>query len=144
MSVTFNFNVPAIMGNIEAANQEALVAMGKDIIASSNYYCPHGDGDMLITSPDNNSDLENGVIVWDTPYAQYLYYGVLMVGTNGSSWAKLGEKKHVKVPEQKLNFAKDKNPNAQMMWYEKAKDIHLGEWIKGYKNNFNRIMKGGG
>lgn len=143
MSATFIFNVPEIMGNIEAANQEALVEMGQHIIADSNYYCPHGE-DSLITSAENNSDLENGIIVWDTPYASYLYHGVLMVGKNGSARAKRGEKKKIKVPEQKLNFATDKNPNAQMMWYEKAKDIHGDQWNTIYKNAFKKAMKGGG
>lgn len=143
MSATFKFDVDGIIGKIEAANQEALVSMGQHIITDSNKYCPFDNG-LLRSSAENNSDLENGIIVWDAPYAQYLYYGVLMVGQNGSAWAKLGEKKRVKVPEQKLNFATDHEANTQMMWFHKAKDIHLDEWIKGYKNNFNRIMKGGG
>ena len=116
MSATFNFNVPEIMGNIEAANQEALVKMGKDIIASSNYYCKQDQG-MLIAS-SQNSDLENGIIVWDTPYAQRQYY--------------------------LENAHTDRNPNAQMMWFHKAKDVHCDQWIKEYKNTFNKAMKGGG
>lgn len=143
MSVTFNFNVPEIMGNIEAANQVGLVVMGQQIIEDSNYYCPLRDGD-LSKSAENNSDLENGIIVWSTPGALYLFHGVLMVGKNGSAWAKFGEKKKVKVPEQNLNFAKDKNPNAQMMWYEKAKDIHVNQWITVYGKAFKKAQKGGG
>lgn len=143
MSVTFNFSVPKIMGNIEAANQEALELMGQHIITDSNKYCPIDNG-LLRSSVESNSDLKNGIIVWDTPYAQYLYYGVLMVGANGSSWAKAGEKKHVKVPEQKLKYAKDREANTQMMWFHKAKDIHGDQWIKGYKKTFEKAMKGGG
>lgn len=142
MSATFKFNVPEIMGNIEAANQVGLVAMGKDIIATSNKLAPWGEGN-LMDSVMNNSDLENGIIAWNTPYAQYLYYGVLMVGKNGSAWAKLGEKKKVKVPEQKLNFATD-HQNSQMMWFHKAKDIHCDQWINEYKKAFEKAMKGGG
>lgn len=143
MSVTFNFDVPEIMGKVDAASQEALVEMGQQIREDSNKFAPFVDSD-LVESSLNNSDLENGIIVWDTPYARYLYYGVLMVGNNGSSWAKLGKKKQVKVPKQKLNFTTASHPEAQMMWYEKAKDIHCDKWIKGYKNNFKKAMKGGG
>ena len=116
MSVTFKFNVPEIMGNIEAANQEALVVMGRQILADSNYYCKLDQG-MLIAS-SQNSDLESGVISWDTPYAQRQYY--------------------------LENTHTDKNPNAQMMWFHKAKDIHGNQWNTTYKKAFEKAMKGGG
>ncbi|MCM1024644.1 MAG: minor capsid protein [Prevotella sp.] len=117
MSVTFNFSASEIMGNIEAANQEALVKLGQQILADSNYYCKQDQG-ALIASSINNSDLENGIIVWDTPYAQRQYYL---------------ESAHT-----------DKNPNAQMMWFHKAKDIYGDQWNTVYKNAFNKAMKGGG
>lgn len=117
MSVTFNFNVPEIMGNIEAANQEALVVLGQQVLADSNYYCKLDQG-MLISSSQNSSDLESGSIVWDTPYAQRQYYF---------------ENAHT-----------DKNPNAQMMWFHKAKDVYGGDWNKVYKKAFEKAMKGGG
>lgn len=116
MSVAFKFDVPQIMGNIEAANQEALVAMGQQIIADSNYYCKMARGTLIASSL--NSDLESGVISWDTPYAGRQYY--------------------------LENAHTDKNPNAQMMWFHKAKDVHCDQWIKEYKNAFNKAMKGGG
>lgn len=140
MSVTFNFDVPEIMGKIEAANQEAIEEMGEQILADSNKLAPWGEHD-LIESSLNNSDLKNGIIIWDTPYAQYLYYGVLMVGEKShSSWAKRGEKKEVKTPEQMLNFAQD-HQNSQMLWYEKAKDINLDQWITTYQKAFNNARR---
>lgn len=39
------------------------------------------------TYPSNNE------IKYTSPYAKYQYYGKLMLAKNGSSWAKLGEKK---------------------------------------------------
>lgn len=114
MSVTFNFNVPEIMGNIEAANQEALVELGQQVLADSNYYCKLDQG-MLISSSQNSSDLESGNIVWDTPYAQRQYYF---------------ENAHT-----------DKNPNAQMMWFHKAKDVHCDQWITAYQKAFDRARR---
>ena len=116
MSVTFNFNVSEIMGNIEAANQKALVEMGQQILMDSNKYCKLDQG-MLIAS-SQNSDLESGVISWDTPSARQQYYL---------------ESTHT-----------DKNPNAQMMWFHKAKDIHGCQWNTTYKKAFTKAMKGGG
>lgn len=114
MSVTFNFNVPEIMGNIEAANQHATVVMGQQMLADSNYYCKLDQGMLIDSSLD--SDLESGVISWDTIYAQLQYYL---------------ESAHT-----------DKNPNAQMMWWHKAKDIHDKQWVSIYGKDFNKTMKG--
>lgn len=141
MSVTFKFDTAGILDSIEQANREAIAKTAWEIRESSNDLCPFGDSD-LIESSLNNSDLENGIIVWDTPYAKYLYYGVLMVGEKSHSpWAKRGERKEVKTPEQMLNFAHDRNPKAQMMWYEKAKDIHSEQWLKTYQQAFNRARR---
>lgn len=141
MSATFKFDVDGILDSIEQANREAIAKTAWEIRESSNDLCPFGDSD-LIESSLNNSDLENGIIVWDTPYAQYLYYGALMVGKESHrSWAKRGEKKEVKTPEQMLNFAHDRNPKAQMMWYEKAKDINLDQWITTYQKAFNSARR---
>lgn len=140
MSVTFKFDTAGILDSIEQANREAIEEMGEQILADSNKLAPWGEHD-LIESSLNNSDLKNGIIIWDTPYAQYLYYGVLMVGEKShSSWAKRGEKKEVKTPEQMLNFAQD-HQNSQMLWYEKAKDIHSEQWLKTYQQAFNRARR---
>lgn len=139
MSVTFKFDTAGISDSIEQANREAIAETAFEIRESSNTLAPWGEHD-LIESSLNNSDLENGIIVWDTPYARFLYYGVLMVDENGSSWAKRGKKKHVKDPEQKLNFAQD-HQNSQMLWYEKAKDINMEKWLKTYQQAFNRARR---
>lgn len=140
MSVTFNFDVPEIMGNIEAANQEAIEEMGEQILMDSNYFCKLDQGMLIASSlvgttvsfsdcnlpePTNlklpnceGSDLESGVITWDTPYAQRQYYL---------------ESAHT-----------DKNPNAQNMWFHKAKDLYGDQWNTVYKKAFEKAMKGGG
>lgn len=114
MSVTFNLDVSKIMDNIETANEFAIAAMSQQVLADSNYYCKHDQG-MLIASAINNPDTEKGIIVWDTPYAQKQYY--------------------------LENANTDKNPNAQMMWFHKAKDVHGDEWNKVYAAAFKKAMK---
>lgn len=114
MSATFKFDVDGILDSVEQANREAIAIMGEQVLADSNYYCKLDQG-MLIASSQNNSDLENGAIVWDTPYAQRQYYL---------------ESAH-----------KDKNPNAQMMWFHKAKDVYGEQWFTVYKNAFNKARR---
>lgn len=109
MSVTFKFDMVGILDSIEQANCEAIAIMGEQVLADSNYYCKK-DQSMLIDSSLSNSDLESGVIVWDTPYAQRQYYL---------------ESAHT-----------DKNPNAQMMWAHKARDVYVDQWLEVYKKAF--------
>lgn len=45
-----------------------------------------------------------GEIIWNTPYAQRLYYG------------------------ETFNFDKSQNPNAGPFWFERAKAAHLSDW----------------
>ncbi len=132
MSVTIRLDVPKILENSEEANRRAVAAMAEQVLTDSNELCPLGKG-TLRSSADNKQNLENGIISWNTPYAQYLYYGLLMVAPNGSPVAKLGEKKHVKVPNVSLDFSE---PGTVPLWFEKAKDVHLDEWNKAYKNAF--------
>ena len=140
MSVTINFDISHLLSNADIATKEAVAFMAEQVLKDSNKFAPKDDNS-LINSSLNNSDLENGLIVWDTPYAQYLYHGVLMVGKNGSPWAKAGEKKEVKKPEIQLNFDTSKNPAAGKMWYHRAKDVNFKKWEtafkQAFKENFN-------
>lgn len=113
MSVTVDFDFLGISDRVEAANDLAIVALSQQALQDCNYYCKEDVG-ILIDSSINNSDFENGLLVWDTLYAAKQYY---------------------------LEAAyKDKNPNAQMMWAHKAKDVHCDEWLQVYKNTFRREM----
>lgn len=49
----------------------------------------------LIQSGIHGTDVGSGIVRYNAPYARYLYYGKVMVGSNGSPWAKKGEKKRV-------------------------------------------------
>ena len=140
MSVTINFDISHLLSNADIATEEAVEFMAEQVRDDSNKFAPQDVGD-LISSSLSNSDLKNGLIVWDTPYAQYLYHGVLMVGENGSSWAKAGEKKKKKEPETPLNFDTSKNPNAGKMWYHRAKDVNFKKWEKSFKQTFKNYFK---
>lgn len=136
MSVTFNLDIPRIMENVEAANEFATMATATQVLIDSNFYCKFDQGMLIATSLINTtvtfsdiglpnpditdisgcgSDLDKGVIVWDTPYAQWQYY--------------FG------------NAHRDKNENAQMMWFHKAKDIYGEEWIQSYRAAFSQKMR---
>ena len=47
-------------------------------------------------------DIQKDYIEYQSPYARFQYHGKLMVGDNGSSYVRYGEKKH--VTNIKLNY----------------------------------------
>lgn len=79
----------------------------------------------------NRTRVKEGNIIYPGPYAQYLYFGKLMVDpATGSAWAKKGAKKTVK--DKNLVFSKATNPDAQAHWFEASKSLNLDKWLRAY------------
>ena len=113
MPVVIQLNSEEIIQRFEERNGLATAALCQQILKDSNFYCPLDQG-TLQSSALISSDGDRGVITWNTPYAARLYYGI------------------------NFNFDKASNPNAQAMWFHKAKDIHIDEWVTVYKNVLER------
>ena len=113
MPVVIEFNCEDIIRRFEEMNSLAVVALSQQILKDSNFYCPLDQG-TLQSSALISSDSDRDVITWNTPYAARLYYGI------------------------NFNFDKASNPNSQAMWFHKAKDIHIDEWVTVYKNVLER------
>lgn len=97
---------------MEAKKRRAQLALDNQVLKDSNKFAPQDTGN-LIGSAITASPLGEGKVIWNTPYARRLYYN----------------------PEYK--FSKDKNPNAQGLWFEAAKSAHKQEWL----NLVKEIMK---
>ena len=68
------------------------------------------------------------LIVYDGPYARYLYYGKLYVDPlTGSSYARDGVTKVPAVPEKDLIFHK---PGTCSHWFEASKAQNLSKWLR--------------
>lgn len=106
-------DVGKIQGKVEHAMKRAQVVLDEQIIKDSNFYAPEDIG-TLIGSAQRSSAIGEGKIVWDTPYARRLYYN------------------------PQYNFSKDKNTNAQGLWYEMAKANHQGDWVKATQSEINK------
>lgn len=104
-----NFDVDVdLKGVIERINKK--LEMGQEtidteVIKGGNYFAPE-DRSNLIQSAIRSSKIGSGQVVWDTPYAKKLYYN------------------------PQYNFSKDKNPNAQGLWFEAGKARFLNDWIQ--------------
>lgn len=86
----------------------ATVMLTQQVLKDANNYIP-ADTWALRNSSLTASNFEEGKVVWNTPYARKVFYGVNM------------------------NFSADKNVNAQAHWFTKAKSVHSKEWLKVVK-----------
>lgn len=107
--VKVTLNTKGIEDRFLKLHKKAQYAMSQQALKDCNYYCKQ-DQDGLINSSIVHSDLENGVLIWKTPYARKQYY---------------------------LDSAcKDKNPNAKKMWAHKAGSEHKEDWLTLYAKSF--------
>lgn len=87
-------------------------------------YTPMRTG-ALIRSATLGTKIGSGHIVYNSPYARYQYYGEIY-GPNIPIY-KDGELMGWRSPPKKhptgreITYSKDKNPNAQKLWFEKMK-----------------------
>lgn len=77
------------------------------------------DSGKLKQSAISGSVIGSGKIVYNTPYARYIYYQKLMVG---------------KAPKKLTNTPlKYHSGDSQRggYWFHRAKEVHLNEWLNG-------------
>lgn len=111
MGITVKFDRNATVMRLENASKSAIFLTATQALKDSNYYCKMQSGD-LINSSIRSSDLANGLLIWDTVYAQMQYY-------LDSTW-------------------KNTNPNAQKMWAHKAYSVNKDKWQEIMQAEFKR------
>lgn len=93
-----------IQAKIDNTWKNGLEMLSSEVLRDCNKYCKEDTG-MLIMSSYIHSDLKNGKLVWQTPYAARQYYEI-------------------------RTAYKDVNPNASWRWCEVAKNNHQTKWVK--------------
>jgi hypothetical protein len=144
MKVKLDLNTAATVKRIKAAADAGLfeaVDIAKD---DSTQYVPTREKH-LKESVKIEKEPGKCLLIWDSDYARYLYYGVLMVSpTTESAWAKKGEKKVIKKPIKELVFSQSKNPQARKMWAHYAENQHGEQWKEILRRVFKLNMEKGG
>lgn len=102
MSVKFNIDANKIQVKMDNVWKNGLEMLSSQILRDCNRYCKKDRG-MLIMSSYIHSDLKNGKLVWQTPYAARQYYAI-------------------------RTAYHDQNPEASWRWCEVAKNNHLERW----------------
>ncbi len=110
--VKVTLNTKGIEDRFLKLHKKAQYAISQQALKDCNYYCKQDNGD-LISSSIMHSDLENGILKWQKPYARMQYY------LDSAS----------EVP----------NANAQKMWAHKAGSEHKEDWLAIY----DKVFKGG-
>lgn len=88
---------------VEKSAELSTFDLANEFLTDSNEYAPMVTGD-LKRSGIKHSNLKEGLIVWQTPYARRLFYN------------------------PQYNFSTDANPNAQGLWAEKAKAVNKNKY----------------
>lgn len=102
MAVKVDINIPKLQAKIQTTIKNNMGVLANEILNDINQYCKEDTG-MLIASSYIHSKLDEGRLVWQTPYARRQYY------------------------EIKTAY-KDVNPNATWKWCAVAKSKHKSEW----------------
>lgn len=104
MAVKFNIDTNKIQVKMDNTWKTGLEMLSSQILRDCNKYCKEDTG-MLIVSSFIHSDLKNGRLVWQTPYAARQYYEI-------------------------RTAYKDVNSNASWRWCEVAKANHKDTWAR--------------
>lgn len=107
MPVRINVSPEKIQVVIDSKWKNGLEMLSTEILNDCNQYCKEDTG-MLIMSSYIHSRLDQGLLVWQTPYARRQYYKIVTAYT-------------------------DVNPNARWKWAQYAKEKHLDEWKRKAK-----------
>ena len=91
-----------VRAKIDGAWEKGLFALSSEILADCNEYVKR-DQNTLRDSSLVASQLDKGLLVWDTPYAKRQYWKIKTALTPGTTWTwcETAKRKHKKTWEQK-------------------------------------------
>lgn len=114
MSIEVKSNIGSIKAKVKAGKAKMIPAVTEAVIEYGNIYVRVDQG-QLEESSYIKSRPEEGIAIWDTPYARKVYY--------------------TGVP------SRDVNPQASLMWAEKGVNAHKKELDTIAQKNFTKGMR---
>lgn len=127
MAVTFAMHfggMEAIKDKLAESCTRAESIVGQQVIKDTEPFVPALTGSLTI-----RTRLDGNKIIYPGPYAQFLYYGKVMVDPQtGSTFAPKGGTKV--LTNRDLVFSKAMHPQAQSHWFEASKAQNLDKWIR--------------
>lgn len=111
--VSIQIDRARVAARVTAGKNRMIPAVAEQALADCNHFARRDQGTM-IQSSETASDLQKGELVWNTKYARRVYY------TGKPST--------------------DENPNASLLWCEKARDTFGKDWQQIAQNQFSEGM----
>lgn len=128
-------DVRQVTNEFERSFNRARQMMKSEIAKDTDSYTPKNKG-KLIQSLAPSIRANDQYLIWNKPYARFLYHGRVMIGERSkSAWAKKYERKI--VTSKRLNYSQY-NANAGPFWFERAKQLYGSKWIKIFKKGAKR------
>lgn len=85
MPVQIKIDPNKVGAHVMGAWDDALPMLSEEILADCNEYCKEDSG-ALIKSSIIHSQLDEGKLVWETPYAKRQYWAIKTSLTPGRTW----------------------------------------------------------
>ena len=104
VSVKIDINQNKVQVKINNMWKNGLGMLSSEILNDCNQYCKEDTG-MLIASSYIHSKLDEGKLIWNTPYARRQYYKIRTAHT-------------------------DVNSQARWKWAHFAKSVHARDWAR--------------
>lgn len=104
-----DLNVGKVCSRFDPKYELAQSRLDSEVLRCSSPYVPNRSGTLMKSGP-KGTKLGSGQVVWNTPYARRMYYGL------------------------NYHFCIDNNPDACAQWFEKAKAVHKDAWLKTVKD----------
>lgn len=111
--VTTSLDAKKIEARIETKAKKITPQLASMVLSDSNYFVPVKTS-VLEKSAITNSRINEGVLIWSTPYARAQYYG------------------------EDFDHSQQHNPSACAKWYEAAKARWLDKWVRFTNELFKR------
>lgn len=112
--ITVKIDMPDLSEKYKKKTEQAQFLLDSQIVQDSSPYVPFRTG-QLDESALRSSRIGEGEIIYDTPYARHMYYGV-----------------HYRTGKR-FNFNKTHHPLASEQWFEQAKSAYLDKWQNAVK-----------
>jgi hypothetical protein len=96
------------------------------VIDECTPYVPASPDRTLEFSAQVSTEVGSGLVIWNTPYARYQYYGFVMTDEAGRTWVGPGERKPI-VTDRPLDYDTAQNPLAGSYWFERMKADRLND-----------------
>lgn len=111
MPVKINISGDDVEAKVKSAWEKILYALSSEILGDCNEYCKEDTG-ALIASSNTHSLPQEGLLIWQTPYAKRQYWEIETSLKPGRTWK----------------------------WCETAKNKHKSDWDKRAENFIRSVL----